>query len=103
MTLQPSTIEADVERWYREHFEQPIAGKQAFVDAISAAYAPPMRYLDLEDELLLSDLPCQPAMAPCSRPCECGFIRSLATAARPGYDTPSAPIGLGRGYLWGHF
>jgi len=55
MTSQPSTIEADVERWYRERFEQPIAGKQAFVDAVSAAYAPPMRYLDLEDELLLGD------------------------------------------------
>lgn len=37
--------------------------------------------------------PCQlPAMAPCSRPCECGFIRSLATAARHGYDSPSVPI-----------
>lgn len=50
-----------------------------------------------------SALPCQPAMAPCSRPCECGLIISLATAARPGYETPSVPISSGRGYLWGHF
>jgi hypothetical protein len=56
MTVQPPTIEAEVERWYRDSFEKPIAGKkQPFVEAVAAVYAWPMRYLDLDGEIMLGD------------------------------------------------
>ena len=43
-----ATLEADAEQWYRDNMEKPIVSKGAFVDDVTALYAPPFAYLDLQ-------------------------------------------------------
>ena len=50
-----AALEADAEQWYRLNMLKPIAAKNAFVDEVTALYAPPFTYLDLDGEIPLSD------------------------------------------------
>ena len=48
-------LEAEVVAWYRDNFETPIAMNQPFVESVSKLYAPPLHYLDLNEEYVLDD------------------------------------------------
>jgi len=55
-SVTSAAIAAEVEQWYRDAFERSGAGgPAAFVDSASAAYGPPLRYLELDKEIMLGD------------------------------------------------
>jgi len=54
-TSDYADLEVEVVAWYRDNFETPIAKKQPFVGSVSKLYAPPLHYLDLNEEYVFGD------------------------------------------------
>ena len=50
-----ANLEVDAEQWYRVNMIEPIASKKAFVDQVTNLYSPPFTYLELDEEIPLSD------------------------------------------------